>query len=72
MTRSVLVDREPSLAVRSYRGLLPLLPQDFRHAYGADVVETFRGSGGRPVGPTAYRRARAHESDYQRSAPGRS
>jgi putative ABC transport system permease protein len=42
MTRSVLVDREPSLAVRSYRGLLLLLPQDFRHAYGADVVETFR------------------------------
>ena len=42
MTRSVLVDREPNLAVRSYRGLLPLLPQDFRHAYGTDVVETFR------------------------------
>ena len=42
MTRSVLVGREPSLAVRSYSGLLPLLPRDFRRAYGADVEETFR------------------------------
>ncbi|MEE8061860.1 MAG: hypothetical protein V3T16_08510, partial [Gemmatimonadales bacterium] len=34
--------RETSLAVRTYGGLLPLLPGEFRRSYGADVVETFR------------------------------
>ncbi|MCZ6756494.1 MAG: ABC transporter permease, partial [Gemmatimonadetes bacterium] len=40
MTR--YADRPLSLAVRSYRGLLPVLPRDFRHHYGSDMVETFR------------------------------
>ncbi len=40
MTR--YADRPLSLTVRSYRSLLPVLPRDFRHHYGSDMVETFR------------------------------
>ncbi len=31
-----------SFAVRSYSGLLMLLPREFRHSYRSDLVETFR------------------------------